>query len=86
MMTRRLFCLRFLPALAAAPLAQWPYSQPETPRLADTPENLTWRVTVLEFAQAGLRAVVTEQGKSLEWMGKQLGNPGHYGPDEPREI
>lgn len=85
-MTRRDFLslFRIMPAFVAVPLAQW--TPPETPRAADTPENLTWRVTVLEFAQAGLRATVTEQGKSLEWMGKQLGNPGHYGPDEPRET
>lgn len=30
MMTRRLFCIRFLPALAAAPLAQWPERDPKT--------------------------------------------------------
>lgn len=81
MMTRRNFLLA-LPAMALAPLEQFPgpppfYGQAEVdpPEGADTPENLTWRVTVLEMALAVQRAAMKEQGDLIAEIMHQFANP-----------
>lgn len=84
-LSRRKF-LRFLPAVAAAPLAQWPTAEPEpkTEPGADTALNLTWRMSMAELEIVGLKAMDTTQNRWLDYFGHHMPNPEQYRPERPR--
>lgn len=88
-LSRRTFLLRFVPGLAAAPLAQWPYS--EKPVEADTLLSLTKRVAAGELSdgigqyndsvQFGL---LLEHGRALIELFKRCPPPMVFWPQRPR--
>ena len=74
-LSRRRF-FRLLPALVAAPLAQWPYSGESEPPGADTPVNLTWRVTSLEAKDVIRHATITTMAENIKQLWATVGQTG----------
>jgi hypothetical protein len=74
--SRRKFLTRLLPGVAAAPLAQYGYDDPTPPPGADTPVNLTIRITVEEVKTALILAMIKEQGDLIRWLMTQIRVPG----------
>lgn len=77
-MTRRKFITRMVPGFFAAPVAQYGFSEPLPPPGADTPENLTIRVTSLEVRDSVMLAMMSEMAKSIRQLSAKFGNPGPH--------
>lgn len=80
-MSRRRF-LHTQPTELIRWLLQYPYDPPSPG--ADTPLNLTIRVTTLEVRVSVILGMMAEMGKELKRLGSRLPQTGPYWPDRRR--